>query len=114
MIENPVGYLCCRPYMQVIPVPHRLVRMDFRGRYMKPTHLWTNIMWTPRGTTGKGLCCCKCKGGGWSEKGKWRHKYALARRSWRAAAGKGRMVMKAEVPRMLHKEMLRSRLKLMC
>ena len=47
-------------------------------------------------------------------KGRWMHRYALARQSWRAAAGKGRLAMKAEVPSLLHREVLKNRKKLMC
>ena len=32
--------------------------------YHKPTHIWTNMEWTPRGTTGSGLWPCAITGAG--------------------------------------------------
>ena len=58
-LENPQGLLCKRPYMQALTKQcnHRLVHYCAYGRMdQKPTHLWTNAQWVPKGTTGSGEC----------------------------------------------------------
>ena len=87
---------------------HKLVLIHycaFNHIYNKPTHLWTNIMnWEPEGTTGTGLCERKCGMGMSSEKGKYKHKYTIARESQKEMAGAGRKAFKKMVPLMLQRE----------
>ena len=109
VLENPVGSLCRREYMQKNKLPkHKLVLIHycaFNHIYNKPTHLWTNIMnWEPKGTTGTGLCEQKCGMGKWSEKGKFKHEYTIARESHKEMAGVGRKAFKNMVPLMLQRE----------
>ena len=85
-LENPRGFLAHRPFMRNLKarLPHQLHLVDycaFLGRYMKPTHIWTNIKWIPRGTTLTGRCCQKCQGGKRNSKNRWVHKFALATHS---------------------------------
>ena len=68
MIENPVGCLACRPYMQEAQWPDEITyclkRVDwcaFGDMKKKPTNLWTSLRsFRPNGTTGNGLCCQSC------------------------------------------------------
>ena len=55
MVENPVGGLAERPYMKQWGEKHKLVDhwwwifvLSAMHYYMKPTHVWTNVMrWVP-------------------------------------------------------------------
>ena len=115
-MENPLGFLACRPYMKRMKVKHvrHLVNYcAFGGWYKKPTHIWTNIRWQPRGVTGSGRCDNKCPSGDMGVHGRWKHRYAIAQQSWRAVSGQGRVSMKSEVPAMIHKEMIAVRASLL-
>ena len=49
--------------MRKLKITHKLHKADycaFLGKYKKPTHIWTNVLWESKGTTGKGLCCQRC------------------------------------------------------
>ena len=65
----------------------------------------TNMEWTPRGTTGSGLCEHRCGGGRW-ENNQWVHQYKIAQGSWQAKGARGRKAHKNMMPAMLHRELL--------
>ena len=110
MLENPVGDLARRDYMEGWELDHVRREVDlcaYGHYYRKPTHIWTSVMgWTPRGETGDGRCGSKCGAGYWGEKGRWVHRHALGVASQRAKAGKGRKEMKQAIPHLLHREVL--------
>ena len=111
VMENPVGTLQHRPFVKKMRLRHRLHLVDycaFLGHYKKPTHLWTNIEWTPWGTTGNGRCRGSCSQGFKGPKGRWVHRYQIAQSSQQAAGGVGRRAMKEGVPLMLHEELLQN------
>ena len=110
-MENPVGNLQHRPFvvhMKLRNKKHRVNYCAYRGYYKKPTHLWSNIRWVPRGTTGTGTCCNRCEKGKVGSKGRWVHKYAIAQSSSQAMGGLGRRARKEEVPLLLHQELLQN------
>ena len=113
VIENPKGFLADRPFMRNMPMPHTLHLVDYcayRGNYKKPTHIWTNLAWSPQGTTGTGRCEDRCEEGKYSKaSNRWVHDFAMAQQSWQAVQGQGRSAAKAAVPTMLHQELLRAR-----
>ena len=107
---NPVGSLWRRPYMKDWEDTGMVTRQEvhycaFDHFYHKPTHIWTNMEWTPQGTTGSGRCDHRCRGGRW-ENDQWVHQYKIAQGSWQAKGGKGRKAHKNMMPVMLHKELL--------
>jgi len=109
-MENPVGSLWRRPYMEMWEDTGMVTRKEvhycaFDHFYHKPTHIWTNMEWTPRGTTGSGLCEHRCRGGRW-ENNQWVHQYKIAQGSWQAKGGRGRKAHKNMMPAMLHRELL--------
>ena len=112
-IENPVGSLAKREYMQegVWRQPRQLREIHYCAYghpYHKPTHIWTNnLLWEPEGDTGTGQCERRCQAGGWSQTGRWKHTYGIARESDREIQGKGRQAWKNMVPQQLHKELWR-------
>jgi len=94
VLENPKGFLCQRQFMVNMRVEHRLVRVDncaFRGHYMKPTHLWTNLEFIPKGTAGcvARRCSRACVVGKREAKGKWVHDNAIGQASSQAVSGEG-------------------------
>ena len=110
-IENPVGSLVRRDYMQEKTwVQKRQLReihyCAYGHPYHKPTHIWTNhLQWQPRGDTGTGRCERRCQAGGWSSAGRWKHIHGIARESSREIQGKGRAAWKNMVPQKLHSEL---------
>ena len=65
MLENPVGSLRKRPFMQTVAwmgavTMHAVHYRDcaFGGDFYKPTNIWTTFDWEPKGNTdnGKGTC----------------------------------------------------------
>ena len=113
VIENPKGFLADRPFMRSMPMDHTLHLVDYcayRGKYKKPTHIWTNLVWSPRGTTGTGRCEDRCERGMYTKAtNRWVHEFAMAQQSWQAVQGQGRSAAKASVPKMLHQELLTAR-----
>ena len=113
VLENPKGYLCQRPFMTGMLQLHNLILVDycaFRGHYMKPTHLWTNLNFMPQGTTGclQGRCCRACEKGAVGDSGRWSHANAIGQSSQQAVSGIGRRAAKEAVPHMLHEELMQS------
>ena len=110
MLENPVGDLARRDYMEGWELEHVRREVDlcaYGHYYKKPTHIWTSVVrWKPRGETGDGRCRSKCGAGYLGEKGRWVHRHALGVESQRAKAGKGRKEMKQAIPHLLYKEVL--------
>ena len=112
VIENPKGFLADRPFMKNMPMAHTLHLVDYcayRGNYKKPTHIWTNLVWSPQGTTGTGRCEDRCEGGKYTKANRRVHEFAMAQQSWQAVQGQGRSAAKASVPKMLHQELLTAR-----
>ena len=115
-LENPVGSLARRPYMGEwvkmtegweMPVRRREVHYcAYAHMYHKPTHIWTNLFWEPKGETGTGKCDRKCWCGERGTSGKWVHRFKIAQGSHQAAGGLGRKARKNMLPRALHLELL--------
>ena len=111
-MENPVGSLWRRPYMKLweetgMVTRHEVHYCAYDHFYHKPTHIWTNMEWTPKGSTGTGLCERRCKGGRPSALGvRWVHQYKIAQASWQAKGGRGRKAHKNMMPEKLHRELL--------
>ena len=109
VIENPVGSLEKQEYMGADWHQYRKLVIvhycAYQHVYHKPTHIWTNIFkWKPRGETGTGKCECKCSAGRWGAKGRWTHKFKIARESSAEIQGQGRKAMKNMVPQKLLQE----------
>lgn len=56
MLENPVGSLEHRPYMQNIANMKTVHYCAYGKEYRKPTRLWTNLKWNAVGNSGNGKC----------------------------------------------------------
>ena len=106
-LENPQGSLCKRPYMKTLArrCNHRLVHYCAYGRRdQKPTHLWTNARWVPKGATGSGECAQRrC----WAVlPGTRQHTHSVTGGTKRKRpAGQGSQAAKSAVPRALLTEM---------
>ena len=88
---------------------HRLFRVDYcayLGVYMKPTNIWSNVKWEPKGWTGNGRCSECCGRGMRNAQGRWVHEFTMGQASNQAAGGMGRRAMREQVPHELHWEML--------
>ena len=111
LIENPMGNLRCRPYMQSLTLQHTLFTIDYcayGGPYKKPTNLWSNINWRPRGSTLTGRCESRCQGGFADDRGRWRHQFKIAQQTYQAVQGQGRRAWKEMVPHALHLEIIQA------
>ena len=114
VVENPVGLLWQRDYMQQWNKQANLQEVHlcaYRHIYKKPTHIWTNVRsWKPQGCheQGNGKCMGAkgCEMGKVGPKGHWRHHYALGVASQKAWSGKGRSEMKQAIPHALHQELM--------
>jgi hypothetical protein len=108
-LENPVGDLQCRPYMQDWLQKYRIDYCVWGHRYQKETNIWTNLEWEPEGTTGTGLCRQgnRCDMGGIHKTtGVFQHDNKLGQASQDMVGGRGRTSYKASVPLELHRELL--------
>jgi hypothetical protein len=110
-LENPFGSLQHRPYMlDLLGVPYTVDYCAYGHLYQKMTNIWTNIDWVPQGNTLNGRCNNgKCGMGPPKASGKFQHWHALGQSSTREKSGKGRGARRIMVPRLLHREMLRSK-----
>ena len=118
-LENPVGGLAMRPYMNPGTggwIHDKVLRREihycaYGHRYKKPTHIWTNLFaWDPSGETQTGTCTktTRCGQGAINpETGKYKHHKSLGQASKQEVSGPGRAAYKASVPRNLHRELLR-------
>jgi hypothetical protein len=78
----------------------------FLAKVKKPTDIWTNFNWTPRGTTGDGLCRRKCAmGHSVRTNGRLSFRHPEAVGSDPALAPKG-FLAAARLPPLLHEEIL--------
>jgi hypothetical protein len=113
LLENPVGSLQHRPFMHWMPKllhMHRY-RVDYCSYdhvFKKPTHIWTNLKWTPKGQTGNGMCGQCCGHGEVQPNGKFNHYYGLAQEPIRGPRGVGANKLKNAVPDMLMQEWMAS------
>ena len=67
--------------------------------------------WKPKGSTGTGQCCRRCKSGR-KVGNQWVHKYKIAQASHQAKGGAGRKAFKNMMPAKLHMELLKEALRL--
>jgi len=88
-MENPAAFLQHRPFMVRAEGMLGLVKSvvnycAFTHPVKKPTNIWTNARWTPKGNTGDGLCHGKCGFGEISKTtGKFKHFKAVAQEPYR-------------------------------
>ena len=74
--------------------------------YMKPTHIWTDMMgWAPHGDTETEKCEGRCKEGMYVA-GRYHHKYRISQESSRAHGGPGRKAKRNMMPAFLHAELM--------
>ena len=118
-MENPVGSLWRRPYMEDWEATGMVKRFEvhycaYDHVYHKPTHIWTTMAkWKPMGATGTGQCDRRCKSGQIQVgTGYWVHKYKIAQASHQAKGGAGRKAFKNMMPAKLHMELLKEALRL--
>ena len=109
-LENPNGSLQYRPYMvRLLGSPLYVDYCSYGHWYQKTTNFWTNVDWSPCGSTGNGRCNNgKCGMGPQKSKGRFRHTYALGQCSSRERGGRGRKARRIMVPGLLHQEMVRN------
>jgi hypothetical protein len=121
VLENPVGSLTHRPFMQDIEwisqtTKHTVNYCAYGATYKKPTHIWTTMTdWQPKGVTGSGRCEGKCgqlistgphekeEGG---KKHRKRHIHAIAREAARLPPGPNRKQQLWSIPQQLQLELL--------
>jgi hypothetical protein len=118
-LENPVGMLAMRDFMQQFEKEFEYVwqrlTIDYCAwghYYQKNTHIWTSmVFWEPEGTQeeGEGRCRGKCPYGRLGDKGKWVHNYLIGQESSRVFGGEGRQTSKGAVPVDLHRELVKVR-----
>ena len=101
MMENPMGLLARREYMQDLPEGWKRETIDqcvFGRDYKKATHLWHNFE-TLRleGTSGDGRCHGRC-GKGQYVGGQFRHFKAIAMEPIRGPRGHGHVKEKNALP----------------
>ena len=103
LLENPKGNLQHRPFMHQQPFELGLEkrRVDYCAYdhpFKKPTHVWTNLSWEQKGTTGDGLCGGKCGHGKVQKNGRFKHFCGLAQEPERGPRGFGANKLKNSVP----------------
>ena len=109
-MENPVGFLSRRPFVQryssLLGLTRRTVHYCAYGHiFNKPTHIWTNARsWKPTGKTGDGLCGGKCDMGRMMKSGRYKHYHGLAQEPIRGPRGAGALKLKNAVPAPLCEE----------
>ena len=111
ILENPIGSLEKRPYMQLAHAMCKATQMRtvhycaYGKPYKKPTRLWTNLRWQPHGNSGNGLCAgrglCPVMDGD-------KHKLVVTGGRSRQMKGVGTSAMKSSVPRALFAEIART------
>ena len=108
VLENPVGSLEKRPYMQLVTGLSKTSYMQtvhycaYGKAYKKPTRLWTNLKWQPRGNSRNGKCAgpglCSAMTGQ-------HHRVVVTGGRSRQLKGPGSTAMKSSVPRALFLEL---------
>jgi hypothetical protein len=121
VLENPVGGLAHRPFMQNVDwlgqtVKHTVNYCAYGATYKKPTHIWTTLLdWEPKGVTGSGRCESKCgqliegkdhDKENVSKSQRRRHIHGLAREPWRLPPGPHRKQKLWSIPQLLQQELL--------
>jgi len=108
MVENPQANLQHQQYMKNAETWLRKIVVHYCAydhQYHKPTNIWTNLTWEPKGLTGNGRCGLGCTTRTWNPATKrWRHKNTIAQASRKEVAGRGRQAHKSSVPRRLLSE----------
>ena len=72
--------------------------------FQKPTNIWTNLHWTPKGKTGDGLCNQDCGYGAYQLNSRYKHFLGHAQEPCRGPTGTGATKEKNAVPDMLCQE----------
>ena len=120
-MENPVGMLAMQGCMiefektMEIVVKLQVDHCAWSHFYMKPTHVWTSILyWTPKGDRegGTGRFRQRCPFGSNGEEtlaGRWGHDCKIGQKGHQLARGWGRNSSKEVVPLGLHREICRVR-----
>jgi len=117
LLENPVGSLQHRPFMRWLPTALGLTqrRVDFCAYghpFKKPTHIWCNLKWKPKGNTGDGRCGTVCGQGRVQEStGKYKHYRGLAQEPIRGPRGPGANKLLNSIPDKLTQEWMDSMVK---
>ena len=111
-MENPRGMLQSRPFVVAKAAALGLTKAlvsycAYRHPFKKPTNVWSDSSWVPKGITGTGRCDYKCGQGFWKN-GRYRHKYGLAQEPIRGCRGKGATRFKNSIPPALCKEWMKA------
>jgi hypothetical protein len=112
-MENPVGSLRHRPYMNGELVTEVLTRTTvdycaFDKPYKKPTDLWTTFDYKPEGNTSNGRCNDgQCGHTTTTKHGKPKHRIGIACESERKLAGKHIKQQLWSIPHSLTKELMK-------
>ena len=116
-MENPWASLARRPFMAPLTtmlgmVRHGIHYCAFGHLSKKATHWWSTPGWVPQGSTGTGLCQCRCPHGYIDPvTGRWRHAVGLGRQHALGYTGKGAVAKKNAVPHKMLTEWLRAAVK---
>jgi hypothetical protein len=111
VMENPSASLRRRSFVKIFETLlgltcHLVHYCAFDALVRKPSDIWTNMEWSPTGTTGNGQCGRKCNSGFFTSMSgtrAYRHPEHIAGTATRAPKG---AFAKARVPAMLHEEIL--------
>ena len=116
VMENPSASLHCRTFVRAYETLLRLNRhlvnyCAYLAEVLKPTDIWTNFEWTPRGFTGDGRCHRTCHAGEaytWADgRSFYRHPKCIAGPAGKSLRG---TFASSKVPKALHHEILQSAL----
>jgi len=111
VMENPSASLRRRSFVRIFEALlgltcHLVHYCAFNALVLKPSDIWTNMEWSPSGTTGDGLCGRKCNSGFFTSMSgtrAYQHPEHIAGTAARAPKG---TFAKARIPSMLHEEIL--------
>jgi hypothetical protein len=119
ILENPVGSLGRRPFMQNVDwlgctKRFKIDYCSYGYTYKKPTFIWTTLTeWEPTGQTGSGNCEQKCAGRVENEAGSKangrKHKHTIAggaERAVKSAKGKKKQLQLWSLPQELQQELM--------
>lgn len=117
VMENPSASLRRRTFVKLFGrllslTCHLVHYCAYKALFKKPTDIWTNMDWQPKGTTGDGLCHRNCTEGALvqhqSGRTAYRHPLTISGSANRMPKG---AFSKAKVPELLHQELLRAALR---
>jgi transposase InsO family protein len=111
VMENPSASLRRRTFVRIFETLigltcHLVHYCAFAALVKKPSDIWTNIDWSPTGTTGDGHCHRKCSAGSFTRingKSSFRHPESIAGTAERAPKG---TLATSIIPALLHEEIL--------